>query len=440
MAKQTKGESIVNMTMTPLVIVLTLLSGIGILFLPRKYVVVIFFIMACYMTLGQVIMVGPFNFTVIRLLVIFVIIRFAFKSERNAFFLTNIDKAMIVFLVVMLVTGTILEKTDGLINRLGNAWTFGGVYFTIRFFVIGQKEISDIIKIISIIIIPIAICMMIEHYTRRNIFSVFGGVSEITIIRGGRLRCQGAFASPILAGTAGAVCMPQIIYLWLQKKKVSILGFIACSIIIYTSSSSGPIMTFAFALFAILFWPFRMKLKTVQIAGVVFLIVLQIFMKAPIWYLMARIDLTGNSTGWHRAELMNSAIKYINEWWLVGTEYTRHWMPTGIAWNPNHTDITNHFLHFGVIGGLPLMISFIMVLAQGFKVIGKEFKKPNITLNRQQLSWMLGAILFAHFMTFFSVSYFDQINVFLYAQIALIGSLDADGIENSKINYVLNNK
>jgi len=31
-----------------------------------------------------------------------------------------------------------------------------------------------------------------------------------------------------------------------------------------------------------------------------------------------KIDLTGSSTGWHRAELIDSALRHFNEWWLVG--------------------------------------------------------------------------------------------------------------------------
>lgn len=420
------------MTMTPLVMVLTLLAGILILFIPRRYVPVPFFLMASYMTLGQVVMVGPFNFTALRLLVIFAIVRAFIRGDRRLFVPTSMDKAMVVFMIAMLVTGTLLEKNEGFINRLGNAWTFGGIYFTIRLFVVTEADVVELLKIISIILVPLACCMLVEYFTRRNLFFVFGGVPEFTMIRGEKLRCQGAFAHPILAGTAGAICLPQMVYLWMEEKMVrflAVLGLCACFIIIFTSNSSGPIMTSVFACGAILFWPLRYKMKLIQKGIVVLLVVLQLFMKAPVWFLMAKIDLTGSSTGWHRAALISSALSHLREWWLIGTTFTRHWMPTGVTWSPNHTDITNHYIHFGVIGGLPTMVAFIFILKEGYKAIGKQlFVCEGNHLKRQRVAWMFGSILFAHTMTFLSVSYFDQINVFLYTVFGLIGTLDANRI------------
>jgi hypothetical protein len=47
---------------------------------------------------------------------------------------------------------------------------------------------------------------------------------------------------------------------------------------------------------------------------------------------------------------------------------------------------------------------------------GEETKK-------RLLFWSLGAVLFAHVMTFLSVAYFDQILVFWYLLLAMISSL-----------------
>ena len=42
-------------------------------------------------------------------------------------------------------------------------------------------------------------------------------------------------------------------------------------------------------------------------------------------------------------------------------------MPTGIHANEFHTDITNHFLQMGVLGGLPLLLVFVLVLIAAFR-------------------------------------------------------------------------
>jgi len=49
-------------------------------------------------------------------------------------------------------------------------------------------------------------------------------------------------------------------------------------------------------------------------------LVLALVMKAPPYFLLARINIVEGSTGWHRAELIRSALAHVSEWWL--------WAPT----------------------------------------------------------------------------------------------------------------
>ena len=53
-------------------------------------------------------------------------------------------------------------------------------------------------------------------------------------------------------------------------------------------------------------------------------------MEDPIYFLMARIDISGGSQGYFRAQLIRSLIDHLSEWWLAGKDYTRHWMASGI--------------------------------------------------------------------------------------------------------------
>jgi hypothetical protein len=153
-----------------------------------------------------------------------------------------------------------------------------------------------------------------------------------------------------------------------------------------------------------------------------------------VWYILARIDLTGSSTGWHRAALIDSAFKHLDEWWLGGTDYTRHWMPTGVEWSGDHTDITNYYLKLGVLGGLPLMLLFMGVLASGFTSISRAFRSNEaLTADKQFLLWTLGAVLFGHAATMVSVSYFDQSIVFLYLILASIGSMQNSSVPEPEL-------
>lgn len=147
-------------------------------------------------------------------------------------------------------------------------------------------------------------------------------------------------------------------------------------------------------------------------------------MEDPAYYIIARLDITGSSTGWHRARLIESSVAHLNEWWLGGTDYTRHWMPTGVSWSPDHSDITNQYLKMGVLGGLPLMCLFIAILATAFRYVGKGIRRSHLASKGDgALVWALGCALFAHAVTFVSVSYFDQSSLFIYLTLGAIASV-----------------
>jgi hypothetical protein len=149
-------------------------------------------------------------------------------------------------------------------------------------------------------------------------------------------------------------------------------------------------------------------------------------MKSPFWYILARLSSLTGGTGWHRAYLIDQAIRYVNEWWLVGTKVTSHWMPTGLLIDPTKADITNQYLVQGVNGGLITMIIFIVIIVLGFKMVGRTVRIiGNEDFPVGILVWSMGAALFAHSVSFISVSYFDQIQVFWFFLMAAI-SISAD--------------
>jgi hypothetical protein len=308
-----------------------------------------------------------------------------------------------------------------------------GLYFLLRVFVQGADGVSRLARITVILLAPVAVEMVSEHFRGRNAFAVFGGLAEECEVRGGRVRAQGPFAHSILAGTVGAVCWPMALMLWRENRLLALAGLATTGAIVWASSSSGPIMTSLFILLGLALWRFRNRMSLIRWGAVLGLVVLNVVMQAPVYYLLARIDLTGSSTGWHRAELIHAAITHLGEWWLAGTDYTRHWMPYGVKWSENHIDITNYYIKMGVLGGIPLMSLFIGVLVAGFASVGRALRLEGDAKGEGQFStWLLGAILFGHAATFFSISYFDQSVVFLYLLLAMIASLP-EQIATSKV-------
>jgi hypothetical protein len=418
--------------MSPVTFVIMIVLGIIMLSVPKRYAILPLLIGTCYISLGPRIVIAGADFTVTRIIILFGLIRLLNRSEYKYIVLSKLDKYLIVWVIVSIITGTInFGNISGFANRAGMAFDAFGFYFLIRSFLSEEKDIKALYYTIVILFIPLAFLMAIEKSTGRNPFGFFGGVNVISMIRDGKIRAQGPFAHAILAGTAGASILPYMISLWFEKKKLmSYLGIGSALIIVYSSGSSGPIMTFGFGMIAMLCWYCRGYLAQIRMMIFVTLIVLEIVMESHVWYLIARIDLTGSSTGYHRAQLITSAIEHLNEWWLVGTTYTRHWMATGVSWSNDHTDITNHYLLTGVNGGLPSMLLFISLIVIGFKNIGSALKRCN-SISTQVQIWAIGASLFSHTATFISIAYFDQTIIFFYLTLALASSCNNFQFSNS---------
>ncbi len=109
-------------------------------------------------------------------------------------------------------------------------------------------------------------------------------------------------------------------------------------------------------------------------------------------------------------------------------------MSSGTTFNPNHVDVTNYYLMFGVMAGLPAVVLLIAILWQSFRRVGRGFGQEDATRDPDGFfAWCLGASLFGHAVTSISVSYFDQSLLFFWATIALIGSVPHRKIETEDV-------
>jgi hypothetical protein len=413
--------------MSPLAIFFVLLNVVALLALPRRWAPIPFLIGACYMTLTQHVDLGPFSFTTIRLLIAAGVVRVVMRGERLVGGLNGMDRIMLIWAGWAIFSSafhTTTSEGNPLTFRLGLVYNVLGIYFLFRVFLQSVDDVIHLVKVAACVLVPVALEMVQEHATKRNLFSVFGGVPGFSWIREGKLRAQGPFAHPILAGTVGAVCLPMMVGLYRLHARTALIGGLACLSMVFASSSSGPLMSLFVGIGALGLWRWRHLSRQMRIAAVLGYIMLESVMAAPAYYIIARINIIGSSTGWHRARLIEMGIAHLNEWWLAGTDYTRHWMPTGVSWSPDHTDITNYYLKMGVIGGLPLMGLLIAALLLGFQYIGQSLRlSEKESWEQRFMIWSVGAALLSHVATCVSVSYFDQSYIFLFVNLALIGSL-----------------
>lgn len=404
-------------------ILFTLVTAILMFRLPRNQASLPLLLGAAYITRTQVMEIGPLHFPVMRVVIAAGLIRAMMNGERISGGMNSLDRIMRLW-TIWDICSIVFHQSDVLVFRLGVLYDILGCYYLFRVFIRDIEDIRTVFKMVCLVLAPLAATMLVEKLSGSNPLSLLGfGPSEV-VTTNGHFRAQGAFGHPILAGTVGAVCLPMALCFWRENRKLALIGLAATLAIVFASGSSGPVMTVLAVMGALFLWRIRGQMRVIRWLAISVIVVLNFLMNDPIYFLMARIDITGGSTGYFRAQLIQSAINHLSEWWFAGTDHTRHWMLTGIAADLNHTDMTNYYLQMGVWGGLLLMVLFMWLIVAAFLRISKALRaSQGAPLSSQFVIWALGSILFGHATAFWSISYFDQTTVFLCLVFACIGSL-----------------
>jgi hypothetical protein len=413
--------------MSPLFVLLCLVLLGAQFALPRRYAFVPLLIGVCHFQDVPVIQVGV-SFSSCKLVILAGLIRATYERRIVLSSRQPLDRLVVAWMCWAIFSGFFHSARDynPMTIRLSLVYDGFGAYLYGRSYLRSQSDFLRFTKCLALVVIPLAALVLLEKNTLQNVYgAIAGGMQEVEV-RGGRVRAMGPFLHSILAGTFGATAMLLLVPLRSSNPRLAAAGAAACGIIVFSSASSGPILTLFSGLAALVLWRFRTNLPWIRRSILLGIVGLHIVMQAPVWYLLARIDLVGGSTGWHRAELITSALKYIEDWWLIGTDYTRHWIPYGVDWSGDHTDLTNDYLYMGVSGGLPMMLLFIAVLMKAFQLLGRGIHELRQANDRAEfVLWCVGSSLFAHCVTFFSISYFDQSRIAFWMLIGAVPGLCA---------------
>lgn len=407
-------------TMAPLGIALVLLMGLAMVLLPRRWAIIPMLIVACFIPSSQKIAVLTLDFNVIRIMVLFGVFRLYCKKEYAGFTWKTIDKVLLAWVMSSTLIYTLQQGTfSAFVNRLGFAFDASGMYFLFRCLIQNWEDISRITLGCVLISIPVALFFLLENRTGHNMFSVFGGVPEITVIREGRLRCRGAYAHPIIAGCFWMCLVPFFVAYWRKSAKDwiwAMIGVAASLVIVVCCSSSTPVMGAVSAMFGGLFFFLRNQMHFVRWGVFLILIALHTVMNKPVWHLISRVSAVGGSTSYFRYMLIDSAIKHFREWVLIGTNSTAHWF-----WGAQ--DLCNHYVLEGVEGGFLTLCLFIAVIVIAFRDVGRIWRSQIRNPYYLAISWAFGVSLFVHCMNFIGLSYFGQMWIPWYLLLAMIGSM-----------------
>lgn len=397
------------------------LAVILILCLPRKWAIAPLLFGVFTIPLGQVVVLGGVHFTVVRILIIAGLVRRAVsrKSPLGSKFgggFNPIDIVTILWIIFAFVIFTLQwMETQAMIASLGDLLDRLGGYLAVRFLIQDMDDVKFAIKVFAAVCFVSGVCMINEHLTGRNIFGYLGGVSLYPQIREGKLRAQAAFEVYITAGVFGGIMIPLFVWLWnAGKSRVSaLLGTFGAIAMMIASSSSTPLLGFAGGLLALCLWPLRKSMRILRWGFVMMLVGLQMVMKAPVWALIARVDLTGSSSGYHRYMLVDNCIRHFSDWWLLGYRYYNNW-----GWDM--WDLSNQFVAVALTGGLITLVLFTMVLSRSFGSLGTARNQVEGDRTKEWFLWCLGAALFANVVSFFGCSYMAQMQMALFGLVGMI--------------------
>jgi hypothetical protein len=405
----------------PLVAIWMAIAIVLILFLPRKYAVVPLLLVTFTAPLGQVVVLAGVHFTVIRFLIIAGLVRWATsrRSSPGGVFaggFNSIDRLMTLWALMSLIIFTVQwMDTQALIKSLGGFLDTLGGYFVLRFLIQDREDVRRTLKVFAAICVTMGVCMINEQVTHLNIFGLLSGAGFVSAVRDGKIRAQGAFGVYIDAGVFGAILIPMLVWLWsdAKSKVVAALGMAGGTAMTLTSNSSTPQLAYVAGIVGLCFWPLRRRMRLIRWGLVIMLVMLHLVMKAPVWALIARIDLTGSSSGYHRYYLVDNCIRHFSDWWLSGFKNYNDW-----GWDM--WDLSNQFVVQALTGGLVTFVLFIMILSRCFGGIGRARKFVEGNRAEEWFLWCLGAALFANVVAFFGCSYMAQMQMALFPLLAII--------------------
>ena len=386
----------------------------------------------CYLTQTQEITIAGFHMTAIRIVLLAGLCRVLRSGDFKRLEFNQIDRAVAVY-PLMMTTAVMLriQTNEAFVYELGLSYDILLSYYVFRCLLNKANDVSVFLQRLGFLILPMAVSMLVESATGHNLFAAMGG-TEAQNMRAGRLRCQGAFRSGITAGIFGATLLPIFVMMLPNRdnRRAAVVGIFSGIAIVYTSNSSGPLMGLLGGVSALLFWPWRQNMRRIRWGIVTALVLLHLVMKAPVWFLIAKIsDITGGD-GWYRSQLIDQFFKHFSDWWLCGTSETGDWMPTGL-WDPKtgkvSADMTNQYVACGVNGGLCSLWVYVLIIVRCFRQLGNAAKiiKPHFQ-NDERMLWGIGATLFAHAFAIISVTYWDQMYVPWWGLLGIISALTGD--------------
>jgi hypothetical protein len=415
-------------------ILLTLL--VGVLFAPRRWALLAILVGVFFLTQGHAVNLAGLAIFPIRFLAVAAFARVLLRREFTWSQLNKIDWAVLIAYNYSALVW-ILRSQETAAEQFAFAIDPTVCYLALRGLVAKVEDLRWLLRAFAPLLVPFTALVVLERVTGQTSFDLVGANWQL-YVREGITRSSGAFRHASLLGSVAAAFLALYVGLWGRHddRKYAALGGTLCAALIVLSNSGGPLTSALVAMAGWLLWPLRDRMHVVRRVLLAVLVLLIVFMKAPIWYLPFKVSAIVGGGGYHRGLLMESAWNDLGRWWLVGMDLreTLPWIPYehGLT---GGVDITNEFIVFGLKGGLASVLLLILVLRLAFNGVGRKLQA--IRHDRSELAtvallWGLGVALIVHTISWLGIAYFDQSWVVWLLHLATVSaSLERSRIEGT---------
>ena len=411
------------------VIILLLVTSIGVLCSGRRLATIFFLLGILYLTKGPGLEIGGVMLHPYRLLLMVGVIRVFVRSEKSELKGVLVDKLVLGAVAWLMFAQLFHEQGEGsgIVYNLGVGFEMLASYFLIRIWCRNLEDVEALVVPLALMLVPIALSMLAEKSLQTNPMGIFGG-GEWVNIREGVVRSRGTFAHAILAGSFAAACFPIVVSCWNRNKLIAVIGGASALSMVVTCHSSGPLVSFVITCAIMACWRHRHYAKHAVWCAIIGYLVIDLISNRPGYHaIVTRLDLTGSSTAYYRCLLIDTAVDHFHEWWLIGTDFTAHWVQSGVGsiiLGGKHMDITNMYIGAGVSGGFLSVVFLLAVIAASVRnsVILSTDEEMVPAVGARFSIWCFGAALGSMGVSGLSTSFFDQSGAFIWIFTAIISS------------------
>jgi hypothetical protein len=403
--------------MNPATFAIVLVFTAAVSLLPRRYFLAPFVFAACLVPTDQRFIIADLDFTVLRILVVMGLLRLWLRGEIRRIVWNRFDLLVLIWVGTGAVIYSAQWMTLGaVINRCGVLFDVVGMYWLFRQSIRLWEEVVFLCKVLAVGAIVLLPFVVYESTTGHNPFKLLGRAN--TAVRdNGQFRCAASFPHSIMLGLFWATLVPPFIGLarW-SRGRERLFFWAACAaaaVLTWATVSSTPLATLLEVLALLALYRWRRYGRQIMYGLMGLAVCLHLIMNHPVWHLLARVNIIGGSTGYHRFRLVDQAIHHWSEWVLLGSRSTAHW---GFGMQ----DLTNQYVLEGVRGGLITLILFIVLLVTAVRTVCR-YSLLGPDPRWRFFVWCLCVSLLGHCLAFLGVSYFGQIQMLLYLTLAMVG-------------------